>query len=63
MGCVLLVVNVVGVATTFGQDESSVTILDREGGEEAIPHSPKAVVAEAVLDAVVRRVGRPTAAG
>jgi phosphopantothenoylcysteine decarboxylase / phosphopantothenate---cysteine ligase len=62
-GCDLMVVNEVGVTTTFGQDESTVTILDRDGGEQALPHSPKAVVADAVWDAVVRRVGRPATAG
>jgi phosphopantothenoylcysteine decarboxylase/phosphopantothenate--cysteine ligase len=58
-GCDLMVVNEVGVRTTFGQDESTVTILDREGGEQALPHGPKAVVAAAVWDAVVRRLGPP----
>jgi phosphopantothenoylcysteine decarboxylase/phosphopantothenate--cysteine ligase len=56
-GCDLMVVNEVGVSTTFGQDESSATILDRDGGEVAVPHGPKAVLADAVWDAVVGRVG------
>jgi phosphopantothenoylcysteine decarboxylase/phosphopantothenate--cysteine ligase len=62
-GCDLMVVNEVGVRTTFGQDESTVTILDRAGGERSLPHSPKSVVADAVWDAVVQRVGGPPAAG
>ncbi|MFL6100621.1 MAG: bifunctional phosphopantothenoylcysteine decarboxylase/phosphopantothenate--cysteine ligase CoaBC [Actinomycetales bacterium] len=61
-GCDLMVVNEVGVRTTFGQDESSATILDREGGEQALPHGPKPVLADAVWDAVVRRVGSSTPA-
>jgi phosphopantothenoylcysteine decarboxylase / phosphopantothenate---cysteine ligase len=60
-GCDLMVVNEVGVSTTFGQDESSATIIDRDGGEQALPHGPKSVLADAVWDAVLRRVGGPTA--
>jgi phosphopantothenoylcysteine decarboxylase / phosphopantothenate---cysteine ligase len=55
-GCDLMVVNEVGVATTFGQDESSATILSRDGGEESLPHGPKSVLADAVWDAVGRLV-------
>ncbi len=55
-GCDLMVVNEVGVSTTFGQDDSSATILDREGGEQALPHGPKSVLAEAVWDRVVARL-------
>jgi phosphopantothenoylcysteine decarboxylase/phosphopantothenate--cysteine ligase len=57
-GCDLMVVNEVGVGTTFGQDESSATILDRDGGERALPHGPKTVLADAVWDAVVDRLPR-----
>jgi phosphopantothenoylcysteine decarboxylase/phosphopantothenate--cysteine ligase len=56
-GCDLMVVNEVGVSTTFGRDESSATILDRDGGEQVQPHGPKSVLADAVWDAVLRRVG------
>ncbi|MDP9219684.1 MAG: bifunctional phosphopantothenoylcysteine decarboxylase/phosphopantothenate--cysteine ligase CoaBC [Actinomycetota bacterium] len=62
-GCDLMVVNEVGVATTFGQDESSATILDREGGEHALPHGPKSVLADAVWDAVVLRTARARGGG
>jgi phosphopantothenoylcysteine decarboxylase/phosphopantothenate--cysteine ligase len=56
-GCDLMVVNEVGISTTFGQDDSSATILDREGGERVVPHGPKTVLADAVWDAVVGRIG------
>jgi phosphopantothenoylcysteine decarboxylase / phosphopantothenate---cysteine ligase len=62
-GCDLMVVNEVGVSTTFGRDESSATILDREGGEHALPHGPKSVLADAVWDAVEQRTARARAAG
>jgi phosphopantothenoylcysteine decarboxylase / phosphopantothenate---cysteine ligase len=55
-GCDLMVVNEVGVTTTFGQDESSATIIDRDGGERPVPHGPKSVLADAVWDAVLRLV-------
>jgi phosphopantothenoylcysteine decarboxylase/phosphopantothenate--cysteine ligase len=58
-GCDLMVVNEVGVATTFGQDESSATIVDRDGGEQSVAHGPKSVLADAVWDAVLRRVSGP----
>jgi phosphopantothenoylcysteine decarboxylase/phosphopantothenate--cysteine ligase len=60
-GCDLMVVNEVGVGTTFGQDESSATIIERDGGVQALPHGPKSVLADAVWDTVLRRVGGPAA--
>ncbi len=52
-GCDLLVVNEVGPGVTFGQDQSTVHVL-RRGSSEVIDvgPSPKAVVAQAVWDAV-----------
>jgi phosphopantothenoylcysteine decarboxylase/phosphopantothenate--cysteine ligase len=58
-GCDLMVVNEVGESTTFGRDESSATILDREGGEIVVPFGAKAVLADAVWDAVVGRLDVP----
>jgi phosphopantothenoylcysteine decarboxylase / phosphopantothenate---cysteine ligase len=58
-GCDLMVVNEVGESTTFGQDESSATILDREGGEVVVPLGAKAVLADAVWDAVLGRLDIP----
>jgi phosphopantothenoylcysteine decarboxylase/phosphopantothenate--cysteine ligase len=57
-GCDLMVVNEVGAGTTFGQDESTATILDRDGGERALPHGPKSVLADAIWDAVLSRLAR-----
>jgi phosphopantothenoylcysteine decarboxylase/phosphopantothenate--cysteine ligase len=57
-GCDLMVVNEVGAATTFGQDDSTATILDRDGGEQALPHGPKSVLADAIWDAVLARLAR-----
>jgi phosphopantothenoylcysteine decarboxylase/phosphopantothenate--cysteine ligase len=55
-GCDLMVVNQVGPALTFGQEESSATIVDDRGGELRVPHGPKSVLADAVWDAVVARL-------
>ena len=54
-GCDLLVVNEVGPGVTFGQDDSTVHLLQR-GSETATPvgPAPKAVIAAAVWDAVLR---------
>ncbi len=46
---------------TFGQDESSATIVGADGTERAVPHGPKSALAEAVWDAVVARL--PAAGG
>jgi phosphopantothenoylcysteine decarboxylase/phosphopantothenate--cysteine ligase len=56
-GCDLMVVNEVGPALTFGQDESSATIVDDRGGERHVPHGPKPALAAAVWDVVVDRLG------
>ncbi len=55
-GCDLLVVNEVGLTKTFGADTSSAVILDRDGGERAVPEGPKSVLAHAVLDEIARRM-------
>jgi phosphopantothenoylcysteine decarboxylase / phosphopantothenate---cysteine ligase len=55
-GCDLMVVNEVGTALTFGQDESSATIVAADGAELSVPHGPKSVLADAVWDAVVARL-------
>jgi phosphopantothenoylcysteine decarboxylase/phosphopantothenate--cysteine ligase len=55
-GCDLMVVNEVGADLTFGQDESSATILAADGRERAVPHGPKAALADAVWDEVVDRL-------
>ncbi len=55
-GCDLMVVNEVGESLTFGQDESSATIVDDRGAERRVPHGPKSVLADAVWDAVVDRL-------
>lgn len=55
-GCDLLVVNRVGGGHTFGEDASSAVLLDRDGGEHAVLHGPKDVLAGVVWDAVLRRL-------
>ncbi len=42
----------------FGVDTNRVTLLDREGGEEALPLLPKSAVADAILDRVERLANR-----
>ena len=50
----VLVANDVAVpGIGFDSDENAVLILDRAGGERAVARAPKAVVADAVLDALV----------
>lgn len=56
-GCDLLVVNDVGADAVFGQPTNEVVILDSRGGEVAVPRSGKAVIADAVWDAVLRHRG------
>jgi phosphopantothenoylcysteine decarboxylase/phosphopantothenate--cysteine ligase len=55
-GCDLLVVNEVGFDKTFGHDTSTAVLLDRDGGERAVPEGPKSVLAHAVWDAVAARL-------
>ncbi len=53
-GCDLLVVNEVGVDKTFGQDETTVHLLRRDGGPQVdIGPASKSAVADGLLDAVV----------
>ncbi|HEX8497411.1 MAG TPA: phosphopantothenoylcysteine decarboxylase, partial [Actinomycetales bacterium] len=59
-GCDLLVVNEVGGGRTFGADASTAVVLERDGGETAVPHGPKEDLADVVWDAVLRRLHRPT---
>jgi phosphopantothenoylcysteine decarboxylase/phosphopantothenate--cysteine ligase len=42
----------------FEVDTNRVVILDRDGGEEVVPLAPKREVAERILDAVERHLGR-----
>jgi phosphopantothenoylcysteine decarboxylase/phosphopantothenate--cysteine ligase len=56
-GCDLLVVNAVGPGQAFGQPDNAAVILDRDGGEVVVPLGPKALLAAAVWDAVVSRLG------
>jgi phosphopantothenoylcysteine decarboxylase/phosphopantothenate--cysteine ligase len=55
-GCDLLVVNEVGGGRTFGQDTTSAVLLDRDGGEHAVPHGSKHALAQTVWDAVAARL-------
>jgi phosphopantothenoylcysteine decarboxylase / phosphopantothenate---cysteine ligase len=59
-GCDLLVVNDVGSGRTFGADTSTAVILDRDGGERAVPEGPKSVLAHAIWDAVADRLPAPS---
>lgn len=58
-GCDLLVVNEVGRSVTFGQDDNTVTVLDRDGGEP-VPLGPasKTVVSHGIWDVVAARGDR-----
>jgi phosphopantothenoylcysteine decarboxylase/phosphopantothenate--cysteine ligase len=58
-GCDLLVVNDVSGGMVFGQDDNQVVILGADGSEVAVPLAGKAVVADAVWDAVVATGVRP----
>ena len=57
-GCDLLVVNEVGEHRTFGSEENAAVILDRDGGETAVPHGPKEALADVVWD-LVAAAGEP----
>lgn len=54
-GCDLLVVNDVSGDRVFGRPDTEVVVLDADGGSTDVPPGPKADVAHAVWDAVVRR--------
>lgn len=58
-GCDLLVVNEVGDGLAFGTPENAVTLLGADGTEVVVPRADKRTVAEAILDAVVARLGEP----
>jgi phosphopantothenoylcysteine decarboxylase/phosphopantothenate--cysteine ligase len=58
-GCDLLVVNEVGDGRTFGLDTTAAVLLDREGGEQIVPEGTKHALADAVWDAVARRLRIP----
>nr|WP_088317246.1 bifunctional phosphopantothenoylcysteine decarboxylase/phosphopantothenate--cysteine ligase CoaBC [Kineosporia sp. R_H_3] len=55
-GCDLLVVNDVSGGQVFGQEHNAVTVLDAAGGAVPVPLSTKEAVADAVWDAVRRRL-------
>ena len=54
-GCDLLVVNDVGGGRVFGRDDNAAVVLDADGTSLEVPLGPKADLAHAVWDAVVRR--------
>ena len=54
-GCDLLVVNEVGEERTFGAEENEAVVLAADGTETAVPHGPKAALADVVWDLVARR--------
>jgi phosphopantothenoylcysteine decarboxylase/phosphopantothenate--cysteine ligase len=53
-GCDLLVVNDVSEGRTFGRPDNEVTILGSDGLLVEVPRADKAVIADAIWDAVVR---------
>jgi phosphopantothenoylcysteine decarboxylase/phosphopantothenate--cysteine ligase len=55
-GCDLLVVNDVSGGQVFGAEHNAVTILDADGGALPVPPASKEAVADAVWDAVRRRL-------
>jgi len=58
-GCDLLVVNQVGVGVTFGQDDNTVTILRRDGGEPVTTGpTTKARVSHTLLDVIAADLRR-----
>jgi phosphopantothenoylcysteine decarboxylase/phosphopantothenate--cysteine ligase len=59
-GCDLLVVNDVSGGRVFGAEHNAVTILDAGGGALPVPLSSKEAVADAVWDAVRRRLDAAT---
>jgi phosphopantothenoylcysteine decarboxylase / phosphopantothenate---cysteine ligase len=40
----------------MGADDNEVTVIDRDGGSQTIDRAPKAVVAEAIVDIIARRL-------
>lgn len=66
-GCDLVVANQVGPGVGFESDDNAVVILDRHGGREEHGPAPKARIAGAIWDRVVRfrdrQAGRPDGTG
>jgi phosphopantothenoylcysteine decarboxylase / phosphopantothenate---cysteine ligase len=58
-GCDLLVVNAVGEGKAFGQADNAAVLLGGDGSEVDIPFGPKSVLAAALCDAIVARLGEP----
>ncbi len=56
-GCDLLVVNAVGGGRAFGQTDNAGVILAADGTEKIVEFGPKAVLAAAICDAAVARMG------
>ena len=54
-GCVVLVVNDVGPDGAFESATNEVYILDAEGGQVHVPRADKALIAEALWDAIAER--------
>ncbi len=52
-GCDLLIVNDVSPGGAFGNPNNEVVILGRDGSEAAVACAPKAVIADAIWDAVI----------
>ncbi|MPQ99140.1 bifunctional phosphopantothenoylcysteine decarboxylase/phosphopantothenate--cysteine ligase CoaBC [Modestobacter sp. I12A-02628] len=59
-GVDVLVVNDVSGGQVFGRGDTSVTVLDAEGGEAALPPGRKDAVAAGIWDAVVPRLAAPS---
>ena len=55
-GCDLLVVNQVGERRGFDTPDNAAVILAAEGGETEVPLGPKEALADAVWDAVAKRI-------
>ena len=56
-GCDLLVVNDVSAGRAFGQTDNEAVILGVDGSVDHVPFGPKIVLAHAIWDAVVQRLG------
>jgi phosphopantothenoylcysteine decarboxylase/phosphopantothenate--cysteine ligase len=58
-GCDLLVVNAVGDGKAFGQADNAAVLLGADGSEVDIALGPKSLLAAALCDAIVARLGGP----
>ena len=56
-GCDLLVVNAVGPGKAFGQADNAGVILGSDGSEVDVAYGPKSLLAAALCDAIVSRLG------